>query len=509
MSKGILTKRNSQRVSRAVAIHIAAALLAVLFVSHAKAADLTWGGLYRIEANNINNPGLNSDKTTKAYLLHHLVLFPKIIAADGLTIYSRIDAFNGTGIASNGAVTNVAGDVIGSGPNDQTGASTPSPATGDGNVNSRTQRAGQLAITQLYASWAQEFGQLVVGRAPVQFGLGTAWNAGNGMFDHYIDTKDMVGYKIVLGNLYLMPILGKVNEGNVGEEDDVNDYAVHLQYENPESELALGILYQMRVATYAGNDLPTNSTIGAGNTAAITRADGSKSSLMGLFMTQKLGDFKIGVEADMVSGDTGYEDAAGDGISLDAFGIAAEIGWAPKNAKLTGDFKFGVATGDDPGTPEKYEGYAFSRNYDVALLMFNHPLGQRDFLRTGLVRGSSATGTVRNDIDSEAISNVIYFAPSLQYQWKENFSYGGTLAYGILNKDNYVDDVTTGSAGIRTTSKSLGFEADLNLTYKPYERFTWVTTAGFLFPGDAWKGGDAGFESKFAYGLQTKAAIQF
>ncbi|HVK62283.1 MAG TPA: hypothetical protein VM432_12060 [Bdellovibrionales bacterium] len=501
MSKGVLNRR----VSRAVAIHIAAALLAVLSFSNAKAADLTWGGLYRVEANQITNPELSSQKTNKAYILHHLILSPKVVAADGLTVFSRLDVFNGNGIDNNGVVSNVAGDVIGNGPNSaRTGVdSTSGNDASDSNTLARTQRAGGIAVTELYLSWVQEYGQLVVGRAPVQFGLGTAWNAGNGKFDHFIDTKDMVAYKFVLGNFFLMPILGKVNEGNIGQEDDVNDYALQLNYENPDTELAFGLLYQMRVTTFAGNDLPVDNDLGGGNTTGPTqREDGYKSTLMGLYTLQKLGDFRIGVEANILSGDSGYENAAGDGISMEGLGIAAEVAFAPKDAKLTGDLKFGFASGDDPGTPEKYEGFQFSRNYDVALLMFNHPLGQRDFLRSGMLNGGSTN--VGNRIDDEAISNAMYIAPSLQYQWKENFSYGGTFVYGMLNQTNYVN-----GTAVESTNKSLGYEVDLNITYQPFERLTWITQAGFMFPGDAWKGGDQNFDNSFAYGLVTKAAIQF
>lgn len=464
------------------------ALATSVFATKAQTADLTWGGLYRVEAVKIKNSELSGDDSNKAYLLHHLVLSPKIIAADGLTIYSRFDIFNNSAF---GTYTNQAGEVFGRG----LGSSTPSNET-NSNVLSRTGRAGDLAVTTLYASWVQEFGQLVAGRAPMQFGLGTAYSAGNGIFDHYIDTRDLLGYKFVVGNLFFMPMLAKLNEGNVGEEDDVNDYILHVQYDNPDTELSLGLLYQMRVWTFAGNDLPTtNDALGGG---AATRADGGKTTLVGLYSSQKAGDFTIAVEANLLSGDVGLRNTGGTGVSYDSFGIAGELLWNPTGGKTKGSFKLGVASGDDPGTTEVNEGYIFNRNYDVAMLMFNHPLGQANILRTGLTR--DVTTKASNQIDTEAISNVVYFAPSFQTQWKENLSWGGTFVYGMLNKDPI-----QGSS----TATDLGFEIDLNLTYKPYERLTWVTEAGLLFPGDAWKGGSTGLDNKFGYGVITKAAIAF
>lgn len=483
---------------------IVAGLTAMVASGTAHAADVTWGGTYRVEAVKVSNPELSSAKSNKSYLLHHMVLTPKIVAADGLTIYSRLDFFNNSafGITSTGQVLSVAGDTMGSGPG-AAGATN----FNDSNPLSRTQNAGLMAVTSLYVSWAQEFGQLVVGRTPVEFGLGLAFNAGNGLFDHFIDTKDVVGYKLVFGNLSIFPMIGKVNEGTVGDEDDVNDYLVHVQYDNPESDLSLGVIYQMRTATFGGNDLPLTSDIGGtvGGTPAAptitapTRVDGSKTTLWGLFAKRTTGDFHIGLEADMLSGDTGLRTAGGQGVGINAMGIAGEIGWHPQDKKLSGGLKAGFATGDDPGTPDTFEGFAFSKNYDVALLMFNHPLGQRDFLRTASFGGGAGANN-RNSIDTEAISNAIYVAPNLQYQTSDKLSFGGTLVYGILNKDPIT------GAGV---DKNLGFELDLNLTWKPYERLTWITEAGALFPGSAWQGGSLGLESSFAYGLVTKAAISF
>ena len=474
------------------------------------AADVTWGGNYRIEAVKIKNPELSSANSDKSYLLNHLTLTPKIVAADGITIFSRLDVLNNPsyGVSTTGSVYSVAGDVIGRGPN--TSGTKPALNGQESNAWARTQAAGDFAITSLYLSWAQEFGQFVVGRMPMQFGLGTTFNAGTGLFDHFIDTKDLVGYKVVFGNLFIMPILGKVSEGALGEEDDVNDYLIHLQYDNPETELSLGVIYQIRVGTFAGNDSPVTENVGGGspnpaNTATNPEVvDGFKNTLIGLFSSQRVGNFRLGIEADLLSGDTGLRTRPGGrGVGLNAYGVAAEVGYNPADSKFSALLKAGVASGDDPGTTDTYEGFVFSRNYDVGLLMFNHPLGQADILRTGMIRGNQANGptAVRNEIDSEGISNVIYVAPSFQYRTRDNLSWGATVVYGMLNKDPI--------GGGANTASPLGYELDLNVTYKPLERLTWITEIGALLPGEAWKGGSSGFENKFAYGIVTKAAISF
>jgi len=305
----------------------------------------------------------------------------------------------------------------------------------------------------------------------------------------------MVAYKVVIGNLSVTPLMGKVNEGELGAEDDVDDYIVHVQYDNPESELSLGFIYDVRQVL--GNDAPAGY-FGAG----FSRTGSFSNNLMGFFLSQKaLSWLRTSVEADILSGDTGIVNTATQAkTSLNAFGVAAEFAYLPSaESKWGANVKFGLATGDDPGTTDVYEGFAFSRNYDVGMLMFNHPLGRADFMRTGMIRDVQTKAS--NQIDTEAISNVLYFAPSMQYRMKENLSFGGTFVYGMLNKDPI--------GGGADTAKNLGFELDLNVTYKPMERLTWITEAGFLLPGDAWKGGTSAFENKFAYGVISKAAISF
>src|ERR1700683_5774350 len=89
------------------------------------------------------------------------------------------------------------------------------------------------------------------------------YSDGSGNFDHYLSTKDMVGYKLVLGNLSIMPAYGKVREGNLLNEDDINDYIVMVEYNNPDSDFSMGFMFDQRVAPFdssgQGNDFPAST----------------------------------------------------------------------------------------------------------------------------------------------------------------------------------------------------------------------------------------------------------
>ncbi len=464
--------------------------LASVLVSSKASADLTWTGTYRAEANKVKNAELDSSNSDKSYILHHLVLEPKIIAADGLTIFGRFDLLNDSIFGTNQQI----GQKFGTGV--RTGARTASSNSADSNVLSNNQRSGGLAVSQLYAKWSQEFGSLVVGRMPRQFGLGLTHQAGNGSFDHYLDTQDAIAYKFSFGNNTVMPMIGKVEEGALGDEDDVDAYTLLYQYENPETDLGMGVYFEITKATQVANDAPVGGDRFGGTGASLS--DAFTRQFVGLFATQRLSFLKVAVEADLVSGKTGVKTAAGSEVNMAGYGFAAEISPFSASGKWNWMLKLGAASGDNPGTTDIDEGFAFNKNYDVAMLLFNHPVGKGDFLRSGLVRDTSTSASTQ--VDTEAISNVFYVSPSFSQQIKDRLSWGGSLTYAILNQNPFVGN---------DISKNLGMEFDANLTYKPYDRFTWVNQVGLLFPGAAFNGGTLGYDNKFAYGISSKAAISF
>ncbi|MCB0389769.1 MAG: hypothetical protein KDD58_00690 [Bdellovibrionales bacterium] len=469
----------------------------------AQAGDFQWSGLYRIEGNSIKNSSLDDSKKEKAYGLHHLILRPRIEAADGITIRSRFDIFNfNDGV--NNYPSNQLGAIFGSGVGDGTPTS-----TSDSSVVSQAQQPNTLQVSELYLTLVQEFGALVAGRVPIQFGLGMVHNAGNGDFDHWMDNRDLVGYKIVMGNLFILPMYGKVSEGTAAgatpvdlqKNDDVTDIMVQFQYENPESGMEMGLFYQGRSAN-SGNDVPQKGAdyfIG-GTGAKLGRMSTRNFSLYGLKNTK---NFSFGVEASWQEGNLGIVTSQGKDVEFSGYGLATEIDYRPENSKMSFGFKAGYATGDNPETDDKFEGFIFDRNYDVALLLFNHTLGQKNFFRTELIgtQDPGAGSITHNNADIEAISNVIYFAPSINYKWSDRWSLEATLVTGWLQVDPL--------AGV-DVDKALGYELDLGFNFKPNDRVTWINQIGLFSPGSAFKAGDVNnFDTNFAYGLATKAAISF
>jgi hypothetical protein len=462
----------------------AAALAISVASSLAHAISIDWKGTYRFEWTQIDRPSLGTPYGMKAYGLNYLSLSPKIIAADGVNIVSRFDVLgNQDAYYANAQF----GQLFGQG------------GAGNSNVNSQQQKASALTVSQLYLNVNQEYGALVVGRAPLEFGLGMTHNAGTGVFDHWTDTEDMVAYKFIVDNFFFMPIYGRVYD-NISQGNQVQDMIFHLQYESKESGSMIGIMHQTRKASMGVNDSPIPASgTGATNTAAAAEYN---VQTINFVLGREWESFSFKLEAAFNSGSLGQKTALGEDVKTNGYGVVADLNFPRKESKFGWNLKLGMATGDDPTTANTYEGFQFDRNYDVAMLLFNHRLGKADFLATSAIKDMSKD--VSNSLDDEAVSNAVFIAPRMTYAFNDRLDLHNTLIYAQLMNNPI--------AGNSNFSKDLGTEWDIELAYKPTDRIQWVNQIGLLFPGKAFKNGDGptgGLENAFTFGFASKAAISF
>lgn len=461
-------------------------LSVVLLSASAHAMTLDWNGGYRFEWMELDKPSLGTPAQRKAYGLNYLYLSPKIIAADGVNIISRFDVLNSTAYPNSQV-----GEVWGL--NNNVGA-----------TSSSNQGTSNIQVSQLYLNVNQEYGALIVGRAPFEFGLGMTYNAGKGDFDHWYDTRDMVAYKIVVGDWFFMPVLSRKQSSGYGQGGTISSTGFQLQYESEENKSLIGIYQESikgpkSVLDYSAGQVSTYGGTAIGADLNLQRTN--------FVLGRGFESFGFKLEAGFQTGETGVTTASGENVSLNGFGVATEFHVPRKESKWDMTFKLGMATGDDSASKD-FGGYAFHRNYNAGMLLFNHRLGQADFLGTNAYRADTTAGDgntgalakVGDSVDDENISNVVYVAPSVGYAWNDRFDVRNTLVYGqLLNAvKNSVD-----------SSKLLGLEWDIELVYKPSERVQWVNQIGILFPGEAFKNGSQGLENGLTYGFASKAAISF
>jgi hypothetical protein len=471
---------------------MAASLVLASPALHALSID--WAGNYRFEYVDIDKTSLDDPKNHKAYVLNHLSLSPKIIAADGVNIVAKFEV-----LPNDQYPDSQAGQTFGKGPTPRSAAG--SSTNDDSAVAGDHHGASNLKVSQLYLNVNQEFGSLVAGRAPLDFGLGITHSAGNGLWDHWGDTRDMVGYKFIIGNFSLMPMLAKVYDYSVAQGREAQDMIWDMQYNNPETESAIGLMHQTRNASQEANDAPFAAYGATGNTGRWN------TQTVSLFLSRGFEDFKFKIETGFESGGTGMTLANAEEIKLNGFGIALELDFPQPTSKWHYNLRMGMASGDNPDTTN-YEGFHFHRNYDVAFLMFNHPMGRYDLLRTAVQRSSDRLNNVATPyatdeaLDDEAISNAVYVSPKIVYNLSDKWDWTNTITWGQLQ-------TTPLAAGV-DVSKDLGFEWDTGLTFRPHERITWVNEIGLFFPGAAWSGSPTqNFGKSFNMGLSSKAAISF
>lgn len=451
----------------------------------AHALSIDWTGAYRFEYTQIESTTLANPKNPKAYFLHNLVLQPRVIAADGIEVVGQFSVLGNSDYPGS-----MAGQSFGVGNRG-----------GGSKVMSRNAGVSNLEVRQLYLTMNQEYGQLIAGRAPIEFGLGMTYNAGNGPFDIWGDTHDLIGYKFVVGNLSFMPMVGKPYDASLAMGKDVTDVMMDITYNNEETESIFALFGQQRTSGDQSND--------AGAVLAGTQVRAYNVRNVNLLIGRGWESFKFKLEAGFQDGNTGI-DVGGEDQKANGYGIVTELAFPRLNSNWDWKVRAGVVSGDNP-TSSNFEGYALNRNYNVGFLMFNHPLGGYDLFRTYFQRERAAcspapcAGAIYandNALDEEAVSNTMFVNPSFGYKLGDRWALQNSFLYAQLQTNS-------STVAGNDISKDLGFEWDIAAVYSPHPRFQWINQVGLLFPGAAWKEGNVNRDAAFTYGFQSKAAISF
>jgi hypothetical protein len=464
-------------------------LLVVFKATAVFAMTLDWSGGYRFEWTQVDRPSLGDPSERKAYGLNYMYLSPKVTASDGIDIVSRFDILNSTDAAyQNSQVGNIWGAGLPT-----------SPAT-DGsrrNTTSKTQNAMGVMVSQLYMHMNQEYGSLLVGRAPIEFGVGMTYSAGTGAFDHWYDTRDLVAYKFIIGNFHVTPMIGRVYDADYWQGNSIQDQILEFGYDAPDSGSTLAVLVEKRSAPLGVNDTDPTRILAAPTTGTVISDYSTQRT--NFLLGKQWSRFGFKIEGSFLTGDTGIQTSTGEFVKINAYGIATEWYFPNPESKFEWNIRAGMATGDDPTTAD-YEGFQFDRNYDVAFLLFNHRMGQRDFLTTGMIKDNTSGRGVSNSVDDEAIGNAMYISPKVKYAWNDKWDVSNSFTYGQawVNPTNASD-----------FNKQLGWEYDLEALYKPRQKVQWLNRFGYFQPGDAFQNGRDKLGNSGTYGFESKIAITF
>ena len=159
----------------------------------------------------------------------------------------------------------------------------------------------------------------------------------------------------------------------------------------------------------------------------------------------------------------------------------------------------GLASGDKDGTDNRWHTMRLDRDYDVALLMFEHPMPQYQIGDAA----DPADGPLGNvDASSarvqEGVSNALFLKPRFRFDILPNLQAGIAFvaAWPVVPVAfGHTDD---------QRRDFYGAEIDGDVTFTLHEAFQLKGTAGFLFPGSVFTDGRA-----FTFGGELRALVRF
>ncbi len=350
-------------------------LLALLAAAPGHAADLAWEGFYRARALRFDSLSLSEDNANaegvSSMMDHRLRLEPRWVIDDRAQLHAQLDGlayvpFGATSDRYTPADSNVA---------------TPLALT-DGVAA----ESGSLTLTRAWGDVFTPWGRLSFGRMPLQWGAGVLWNPGNDPLSEYGDTSDRVSFTSRVGALFVMGAVDRIAEGSVNEPDDMIGYSAAVGFRSETN--GIGLLNNVR--TQSSNDWI---------------------SYTGDFWAMSdLGPAQLQLEVVGTYGGGKLDDATTD-VSVLAFGGMLDAGWSADKVGL--GVQGGFATGDEDPTDSDLTTFAFDRDHNVALMMFEEAMPT---LRAPVTTEDNAGRTQQAALIGEGVRNALYVKPRVSYR---------------------------------------------------------------------------------------------
>ncbi|MBX7148751.1 hypothetical protein K1X76_06655 [bacterium] len=387
---------------------------------------------------------------------------------------------------------------------------------------------GNINVRQVYVDVLTSGGKLRIGRQASHFGLGILTNDGEGMEGDFGDVYDRVLYlaglpllggQLTFGGVFDFafeatrdPSVGGLDTGVGSNWNDAMQTGIILLYQRENFELGTFTAFRFR----DGNDGATTTTAldANGNEVAsgidgdtflyiidgYTKAKFAKYYSVGLEAVYIGGKMAPGIAIDAIQlDDPALQNPLENPITLPQTGTQNDISVfmaaleAQAKYPFGGEINFqaGFSQGDSSPLSQRITQFGFRPDYDIALMMFDVPMGTSPGIRVG---GETELG--RKPVTPNYINNAIYFTLEYKHQfditsgvpWAEDFKVGikGITALApsrVIDLDFAEIAGTPGLSHIVNRSQWYGFEIDASVEAKFFEFMHWKTTVGFFLPG--------------------------
>ncbi len=441
---------------------------------------MNFGGNYRTKAAYYSGLGLTSSaESAKSFIESRVLLEPNLVVDDHFSVRSQWSLLQSPNFT----------------PNSNLNAS-----HGQGGYIFGDPNATFLQLSRAWLEWTSDYGVFRAGRMPVDWGYGLLWDSGRGVWDNFQTTLDRLEYRLHLGNIVGALAYSKGRKlSTLGNQNDQEFYTVYLNYQNPETEIEGGILYekQVRARAQGGDYLSTTGTAPSPNPNKLPANHGNpyflsnkmpypqSNNILDVYLKQTFGYFSIGGEVGWLSGDAFDYNGDGKQDNLNAFGLMVNTAFDYHSFKAFLEFLY--ASGDNNLNGDHLNGFVLlHRNRSVGLILGQELLGPYYSSHVGF---GNPTIYGNNDV----FSGVYFFRPGVRFDWSPTWSSG--LEVIIASK----------AAAAAGEEKSLGVEIDLGTEYGVYKNFDLGLNLGYLFSGKGLRVADP----KGVFALRTTAALRF
>jgi len=426
---------------------------ALFLSSEALAIDFGVSGYYRFRSDVTHDLDTQTQNTSIThnndrfgviqYNQMRLRLAPKAKINDFLSIHTEFDFFDNLvfGSAANKNLE-ILSPVVG----------TLTLPSGAGTIGAVGGVAGENQAVHIRRAWMEilmPIGKFKIGRQPSHWGLGIFQNDGDGRGGDFGDNQDRVmfltqaalksGNALTIGFVWDIPFEAQFDPRIQGLGGSVRDngqsskqIAGILLFDKP--DFTIGMFTGARFRN-GSNGTTTTALDAKGNTVA-TGIDGDTMLLFAdLYTSYTVNEYTFSFEGVYIGGDitTGLAidaipfstfSAAGSGSGI--IQLPADQGLRVIMAALEIDalydngtevnVKFGYASGDETPLSTRITQYGFRPDYQIALMMFNRPLGTSPSLFGGTASnpGSNSKLTGGVPITGNFINNAIYLSIGLK-----------------------------------------------------------------------------------------------
>ena len=478
----------------------------IVTIKSARALELDWTGQFRTEVNLIHNYTMDSNDSSSSFDPDRyagngyyvpasgqksanfqnlfLRLKPKLIVNDN--VYVKSEWWVGDpiyGLYGNGA-----------------------PYSRDQRqLNSTFNRGAALSAQRFWAEILSDFGTFQIGRAPLNYGLGLVWHNGDGLYDRYQSTGDVVRLVSKFGAFSFSPAFISYSTGNsIGGAcsyvdpttpglvtpalgpcrpgagpGGINDYAIMLKYDNQEEDFEAGVNFIRRLA--GADQDPRSGFLGPNSTS--TAAAGMNYNIWDLFGRRKFGRLSFSGEVPITTGSIA-------GVEYSSFALAAEANW-----KINDSWEILGRAGQAPGQPNapvenpgKWELFAFHPNYKLGMIMFNYQLA--NFAGINTLNDPRFSASQLSSPYDNPITNARYLGVSGKYRtdkWTFHGDWVFAKARQTAKTGEYFYHMWQRRMVLATKDQedSLGFELDTGGSLQWDDNFRFGLD--FYFPGNFFK----------------------